>query len=360
MVWQQFHIYFTILQTDTTMTVTIKDVARHTGLSQSTVSRALNQSGYVSAETQRRVDEAVAELGYQPNWLARGLKGQPSRLVGLIVPEVSSLYDNLIIQSVSTMLHQNNYGMMLCINNEDAEVDLWYLQALKEKHVDGIIYVHPLSGSNSAFVRDLARQGIPIIELNRRREEDLLDGVLADNVQGAYQITNYLIGLGHCRIGLIMGQTELTTGQNRLAGYRHALHEASIPIDPALIRVGSFTQEHGEAGTRDLLQIDARPSAILAGSNRILLGLLKVLNEQNLHIPDDMSVAAFNDTEWLSMWNPPITTVDIATEEMARLSVDLLLRRISSASRENKPRTYLLSTTLLERASCKKVNHAGG
>lgn len=349
------------------MTVTIKDVARHTGLSQSTVSRALNQSGYVSAETQRRVDEAIAELGYQPNWLARGLKGQPSRLVGLIVPEVSSLYDNLIIQSVSNMLHQNNYGMMLCINNEDAEVDLWYLKALKEKHVDGIIYVHPLGGTNSPFVRDLARQGIPIIELNRRREEDLLDGVLADNVQGAYQITNYLIRLGHRRIGLIMGQSELTTSQNRLAGYRHALHEAGIPIDPALIRIGSFTQEHGEAGTRELLQLGARPeaasgapSAILAGSNRILLGLLKVLNEQNICIPDDISVAAFNDTEWLSMWNPPITTVDIATEEMARLSVELLLRRISSSSRENKPRTYLLSTMLLERASCKKVNHASG
>ncbi|HRQ38844.1 MAG TPA: LacI family DNA-binding transcriptional regulator [Chloroflexota bacterium] len=349
------------------MTVTIKDVARHTGLSQATVSRALNQSGYVSAETQRRVDEAIAELGYQPNWLARGLKGQPTRLVGLIVPEVSSLYDNLIIQSVSTMLHQNNYGMMLCINNEDPEVDLWYLKALKEKHVDGIIYVHPLGGSNSSFVRDLAKQGIPIIELNRRREEDLLDGVLADNVQGAYQITNYLIGLGHQRIGLIMGQSELTTGQNRLTGYRHALNEAGIPIDPALIRIGSFTQEHGEAGARELLQLGARPeaaagspSAILAGSNRILLGLLKVLNEQNIRIPDDISVAAFNDTEWLSMWHPPITTVDIATEEMARLSVELLLRRISSSPKEYKPRTYLLSTSLLERKSCKKVIPASG
>jgi LacI family transcriptional regulator len=342
------------------MTVTIKDVARHTGLSQSTVSRALNQSGYVSEETRRRVDTAVAELGYEPNWLARSLKGQPSRLVGLIVPEVTSLYDNLIIQSVSTMLHQNNYGMMLCINNEDAEVDLWYLKALKEKHVDGIIYVHPLGGNNSSFVRDLVKQGIPIIELNRRREEDLLDGVLADNVQGGYQITNYLIGLGHQRIGLIMGQSELTTGQNRLTGYRHALNEAGIPIDPALIRIGSFTQEHGEAGTRELLQVETRPTALLAGSNRILLGLLKVLNEQAICIPDDMSVAAFNDTEWLSMWRPPITTVDIATEEMARLSVELLLRRISSSAKEYKPRTYLLSTTLIERESCKKVNRSGG
>ncbi len=349
------------------MAATIKDVAKHAGLSLSTVSRALNQSGYVSEDAQRRIDTAVAELGYQPNYLARGLKGQPSRLVGLIVPEVTSLYDNLIIQSVSAMLHKNNYGMMLCINNEDAEADLGYLRILKEKQVDGIIYVHPLEGNNSPFVRTLAKEGMPIIELNRRREEDLLDGVLADNVQGAYQITNYLIGLGHRRIGLIMGQTDLTTGQNRLTGYRHALNDAGIPLDPALIRIGSFTQEHGETGTRELLGLgkcpeaaSGPPSAILAGSNRILMGCLKVLNEQAIRIPDDLSVATFNDTEWLRFWNPPITTVDIATEEMVNLSVELLLRRMSSPSKEYKPRTYLLSASLLIRGSCKEVNYSGG
>jgi len=334
------------------MAATIKDVAKRAGLSQSTVSRALNQSGYVSAEAQRRIDEAIDELGYQPNWLARGLKGQPSRLVGLIVPEVASLYDNLIIQSVSAMLHENNYGMILCINNENAEADLGYLKVLQEKRVDGIIYTHPLNGNNSEFVRQLAQEGMPIIELNRRCEEDLLDGVLADNVQSAYQITNYLIGLGHRRIGLIMGQTDLTTGQYRFTGYRHALNDAEITIDQELIRIGSFSQEHGEAGMQELLKQPDRPTAVLAGSNRILMGILKVLGKQNIHIPDEMSIAAFNDTEWLSIWNPPITTIDIATEEMAKLSVDLLLRRITSTLNENKPRTYLLSTSLIERGSC--------
>jgi LacI family transcriptional regulator len=248
--------------------------------------------------------------------------------------------------------------MMLCISNEDAGADLGYLKTLTERRVDGIVYVHPLHGSNSPFVRQLATEGLPIIEMNRRHEEDLLDGVLADNVQGAYQITNYLIGLGHQRIGLIMGQTDLTTGLNRLTGYRYALNDAGLPVDQALIRIGSFTPEHGEAGTHELWQLAERPTAILAGSNRILMGILKVLNEQNIRIPDDLSVAAFNDTEWLSIWNPPITTVDVATEEMARLSVELLLRRISSSPKEYKPRTYLLSTSLIERESCKKVNQS--
>jgi LacI family transcriptional regulator len=338
------------------MSVTIKDVAKHTGLSQATISRALNKSGYVSEETQRRIDEAVAELGYRPNWLARSLKGKPSHLIGLIVPEVSSLYDNMIIQAVFNQLHAHNYGLMLCMNNEEVETDLNYLKILQEKRVDGIIYVHPLNGNNSAFVRELAHGGMPIVELNRQREKDLLDAVLADNVQGAYQITKYLLGLGHRRIGLVMGETELTTGENRLTGYRFALNDEGVAYDPDLVQIGSFSPQHGEEGTKRLLELGQPPTAILAGSNRILMGVLVVLAEQGLVVPDDISVAAFNDTEWLSIWQPPITTVDIATEEMAQLAVDLLLRHMAAPDKKAKPRTYLLSASLITRKSCRALS----
>jgi LacI family transcriptional regulator len=337
------------------MLVTIKDVAKHAGLSLSTVSRALNKSGYVSPETQRRVDEIVAELGYQPNLMARSLKGKPLHLIGLLMPELSSLYDNAIAKSISNALYEHNYNLILCISDEDPKIDLSNLRMLQEKRIDGLIYVYPMGGNNSTFIRKLADQGMPIIELSRRREEDLLDAVLADNVQGAYQITKYLIDLGHRRIGFVLGETDLTTGQNRLAGYRQALNDGGIPVDPDLIRIGSFTLQHGEKGARELLELDQPPTAMLAGSSRILMGVLSVLGQQGLAIPDDISVAAFNDTEWLSFWNPPITVVDIAIDEMAQLAVDLLLRQITSSSKKNKPTTYLLSTTLIKRESCKNL-----
>lgn len=338
------------------MTVTIKDVAKRTGLSPSTISRALNKSGYVDSETQRRIDEAVTELGYQPNWMARSLKGKPLRLVGLIMPEVTSLYDNAIAQSVADALRAHNYGLTLCISNEDPDIDLSYLRMLQEKRVDGVIYVYPKKGSNSAYVRQLAHQGLPIIELSRQREEGLLDAVLADNVQGAYQLTKYLIDLGHRRIGLVLGETELTTGKNRLAGYRRALDDHAISVDPQLICVDSFTYQHGETGTAALLQLPQPPTALLAGSNRILMGMLAVLGQRGLQIPGDVSVAAFNDTDWLSIWHPPITAVDIAIDEMAQLAVNLLLRRIVSPDKKYKPTTYLLSTSLIERGSCQKLS----
>ncbi|MEZ4622777.1 MAG: LacI family DNA-binding transcriptional regulator [Caldilineaceae bacterium] len=336
------------------MAVTIKDVANRAGLSPATVSRALNKSGYVSAENVRRVEEAIAELGYQPNWMARGLHGKSSNLIGLIVPEVMSLYDNSVIQVIANGLHHHGYGLLLCLHNEEGEQDLSYLRHLQEKQVSGIIYTHPLSGNNSAFVRQLAEQ-IPVIELNRRRERDTLDAVLADNIQGAYQITQYLLGLGHRRIALIMGEDALTTGQNRLHGYQLALSDTGLAVDPDLVRIGSFSREHGEAATAALLDLDPMPTAILAGSNRILMGVLQVLTKRHVTIPDTISVAAFNDTEWLQIWDPPITTVDTDVAEMARLAVDLLLQRITNPDKIAKPREYLLGTSLLIRASCQGV-----
>ncbi|HEX9925026.1 MAG TPA: substrate-binding domain-containing protein, partial [Anaerolineae bacterium] len=270
--------------------------------------------------------------------------------------ELSSTYDNAIAQSIADALRARDYGLILCVSDEDPEIDLSYLKMLQEKRVDGIIYIHPLPGNNSPFVRNLVQQGLPIIEMHRQCEEGLLDAILADNVQGAYQITKYLLDLGHCRIGLVLGETELTTGENRLLGYRRALDDAGIPFETELVRIGSFSRDHGEIGTHELLQLARPPTAILAGSSRILMGILTVLGQLKLSIPNDISVAAFNDAEWMSIWKPAITVVDMAIDEMAQLAVDLLLRRITSPERRNKPTTYLLRTFLIERDSCRSLS----
>jgi LacI family transcriptional regulator len=315
----------------------------------------LNSSGYVSAETRQRVDEAVGALGYQPNWLARGLRGKPSRLIGLIIPDISNSYYIAIAQAVSSALRAHNYEMILCVNEEDAGIDLHYLQILQQKRVDGILYTHPAGGGNGPYLRQLAQGGLPIVELNRQREKNLLDAALANNYQGAYMMTEYLIRRGHQRIGLILGETSLITGRERLAGYRNALQDAGIPIELCLVRTGSFTRRHGEMATRELIGLPLPPTVIFAGSNRILMGVLSVLAERHLSVPEEMSVVAFDDSEWLSIWRPPITCVDVAVDEMAQLAADLLLKRIEAPSPLRKPVTYLLSTTLIERASCRTL-----
>ena len=331
---------------------TIKDVAKRAGSSPSTVSRVLNRSGYASPETQRRVEEAATELGYHPNWLARGLKGKPSQLIGLIIPDISNTYYTAIAQAVAAELRGHHYEPILCVNNEDPQVDLLYLKILQQKRVDGILYAHPARGDNRVFVEELVRGGLPIVEINRQHLGDLLDAAVADNFSGAYQMTEYLIGLGHRRIGLILGEMELITGANRLRGYQRAHQDAGLTVNPACVRSGSFTRAYGEQATRELLAQPEPPTAIFAGNNRILMGCLAVLGEHNLRIPGDISVGAFDNSEWLGIWRPPITAVDVAIEEISRLAVELLLRRITAPSAERKPVTYTLSTSLVVRASC--------
>jgi DNA-binding LacI/PurR family transcriptional regulator len=282
--------------------------------------------------------------------MARSLRGKSFRSIGLIIPDMLNVFYTATAKAVAEALRLDGYELILCPNNEDPEIDLGYLKTLWQKQVDGILYVHPAEGNNSRFVRQLAQGGMPIVELTRQREDGLLDTVLADDFRGAYQVTQHLIGLGHRRIGFIVGRAELSTGRRRIDGYRRALQDAGLAVEPDLLRVGSFTRDHGEAATRALLGLPEPPTAIFAGSNRILVGLFYVLRCQGMEIPNDLSVATFDDAEWLSVWHPPITAVDVAIDEIAQLAVDLLLRRI--ACPEKKPVTYRLSTTLVERASC--------
>lgn len=290
--------------------------------------------------------------------MARSLRGKPSRLIGLIIPDISNTFYTAIARALSAALRARNYEIVLCVNEEDARIDLHYLQILQQKRVDGILYTHPANGSNGPYLRQLARSGLPIVELNRQRERDLFDAALANNYQGAYLMTEYLIRLGHRRIGLILGETTLTTGHDRLEGYRSAFRDAGLAMDPGYVRTGSFTRAHGERATRELLDLPDPPTVIFAGSNRILMGVLAVLDERRLRVPEDISVAVFDDAEWMSIWSPPITAVDIAVDEMAQLAADLLLRRIENPGEARKPVTYLLSTSLIERASCRRVQPA--
>ena len=337
--------------------VSIVDVARLAGLSQATVSRVLNKSGYFSHDTLEKVEQAVKTLGYEPNWMARGLKGKPSKLVGLIIPDISNVFYTAVAKSMLDALENAGYEMVLCVNDEDPQKDLAYLRVLEQKRVDGILYAHPSGGSNAIYLRELLHAGIPIVEVNRQREVNLLDAVLPDNTRGVQQMMKYLLSLGHRRIALINGSDKTTTGSERLAGYHTALAEAGIKPDPNLLKIGSFNREFGEQAMSELLDLpfDERPTAVFAGSNRIALGVLFVLGQREIHIPAEISVAAFDDTEWLAAWNPPVTAVDIAVHEMSQLAVDLLIRRMNETEMVSKPVTYHLGTSLIIRQSCTAI-----
>ena len=334
--------------------VTVVDVGKAAGVSPSTVSRVLNQKGYYSAEKEHKVHRAVEQLGYRVGRRARAAAG--GQLFGLIIPDIANVFYTALADALLEVLHEAGDDLVLCVNNEEAETDRYYLEILRRKGVDGIFYTHPAQARNSALVRQLVEQGVPVVELNRQSERAVLDAVLPDNFRGMHQAVAYLAELGHRRIGFISGSAGITTGSERLLGYESAVRLLGLEDDPALLKVGAFTRRHGEQATTELLALSRRPTALIAGSNRISMGALMMIGQAGVRIPDDISVIGYNDTEWLTAWNPPITAVGIAVDEMARLAVDLMRRRrVGLNGVESQPVTYHLSTSLIVRRSCRAL-----
>jgi DNA-binding LacI/PurR family transcriptional regulator len=334
---------------------TINDIAKRTGLSVATISRAINKSGYVSDKSLKLIEQAIQETSYKPNWMARGLHGKATQQIGLIIPDISNVFYTALAKSITTHLRDLGYAVILCVTDDDPQNDATYLEVLESKQVDGILYVHASGAQTQALLSGMMARKLPIVALNRHLADALLDAVLVDNFRGAYEAVRYLIELGHERIALIVGDPGIVTAADRIRGYQAALAESSLPLVPELLKVGKFSRDYGEQATQELLSLAQPPTAIFATSNRIVMGALSVLGRERVRIPDDLSVLAFNDTEWLSAWNPPISAVRAAEDEMAKLAVDLILRRVQEMENEHiptRPLAYYLSTVLVKRESC--------
>lgn len=338
--------------------ITIKQLAEKAGVSIATASRVINNKQYVSLETRKKVEEAIASLNFKPDHFARGLRGISSKLVALVIPDILNVYYTTLSKEIERGLRKKGYTMLLGITNDQTKLMLDYLRKISEISVDGIIYVPPPSKESSPYVRSLALSGIPIVEINRRREEDLFDCVEVDNFGAVLQALDHLYTLNHRKIAFIVGPNETTTGFQRLEGFKYFMNKNRIELIPGLIKVGKFSREFGEKATREILAMTGsnKPTAIFPTSNRLLMGAMKVLKEKQVQIPEDLSVVAMDDTEWLEFFEPSITTVDVAIEQMAKLTVDLLLSRIENGKNPENPRTYSLSTTMKIRNSCKRIN----
>ncbi len=324
-------------------------------VSPATVSRVINRSGYVSKEVTERVEKIIAESNFRPDTRAQSLRGMESKIVALLIPDILNVYYTSLAKNIEKSLSKNGYTMVLGITNDVSEEYIHYLNRFWDMQVDGILYVPPPVAEAPSIARSFFHKGMPMIEINRRREEDILDGVLAHNFGGIKQGIKYLLNLGHKNIALISGPVDTTTGKLRLEGYQCSLTNAGIEVDPSLVKIGQFNKEFGEIAAEELLTSINKPTAIFSGNNRILMGVMKYLVIAGYKIPDDVSILAFDDSEWCEFSQPPITTIDIAIDKMADLAVDLIIKRIKNGANAGNPMTYTLSTILKERQSCKQL-----
>jgi LacI family transcriptional regulator len=327
-------------------TVTIQDVAQTAGVSVSTVSRVLNGKVDVASETQDRILSVIDDLGYTTNLAARSMRSQKKNLVGLIMPDIAYPFAIEVMKGVNRAIAESEFDLLVYTTGDvrksgRASHEQKYVSLLTNSISDGVILVAPVAGE---FNIDA-----PIVSIDPLASNPNYPAVHATNYHGSLEAMEYLLGLGHKRIGYISGRAELESASRRLKGYTEALEKAGIPVDEELIASGDYTTETGVTGTRQLLALANPPSAIFASNDQMAMGVFQVAEELGLQIPDDLSVVGFDNI--MESRYMGLTTVDQFISDMGYVATQMLIRIINGVQLDDQ--TYKMQTQLVIRTSCR-------
>jgi LacI family transcriptional regulator len=326
----------------------MSDVAAKAGVSKTTVSHVINGSRFVEEETRQRVLQAIGELGYRPNILARSLTTKRTGIMGMLISDSSNYFFGQMIKGVEERLLSENYGLIVCNTNETLEREAHYLNLLLGLNVDGIIAAATSQQWNALY--EAETHHTPVVFVDRKFEHMQGPFVGADNIQGACLGTRHLIQRGYQTIGCLAGFERLSTMRERLEGYRRALGEAGLPLRPEWIIPSELGVDAGKEAMRRLLQQAERPSAVFINNNLLALGAMLMMKEQNLCVPQDMAVLTFDDHPWAAISDPPLTVVRQQGHQMGQVAAELLLKKIAGEAQE--PQEIILPCDLVIRASC--------
>lgn len=328
----------------------LKDVAERAGTSIATASRVLNNTGYIADDTRSKVLQAAELLNYQPNLRAKGLRRGSSRTIGVLIPNLLNAYYTALADSVSLLLTSNDYQMLLSSTRDDPLVEWKTLRTMIGHDVDGLIWVP--TANDPKLVKYLQSQRTRAVSIIRRPQGGSIDTIVFEDFQGSQAATQHLIQLGHRRIGYIGGDIHQSSNHDRWQGYLAALMNASLLEDPSLVRLGSTRSAWGELAANELLSLAHPPTALYAASNAIMSGVMKSLHQRQIRIPDQLSLICFDDLDWFSYFNPPITAISTSHERIAESAVELLLRRMKEPnSSECQPIQIQVAFDLVVRGS---------
>lgn len=330
--------------------VTIMDIARETGVSYSTVSRVLSGFEFVKDETRQRVLEAARRLGYVAHAGARSLAGGKANIIGLLVPGLDNGYIGEVARGIDEELARASYDLMLYTTHRQRGKESVYVRSIANGLTDGLILVVPLV---TDYLRELQVQRFPYVLVDQSDPSGQSNVVDATNWQGAYEATEYLIKLGHRRIGLITGMMQIASAQERLEGYRAALTSYNIGFDPELVVQGDFWEPTGYQAASILLDLEHPPTAIFASNDLSAFGAMEAIRERGLRIPADISIIGFDDIPQASLVYPKLTTVRQPLDEMGRVAVRMLLDLIEDP--DQPARHVTLATQLIVRDSCQAI-----
>lgn len=326
---------------------TVLDVAKRAGVAPITVSRVINNSGYISQMTRERVEAAVKELGYVPNTLARGLRSKRTKTLALVVTDITNPYFTLMARGVEDVAGHSDYSVVYCNTDESEAKEEKYANLLAQRQVDGVLLVP--SGGNVKTINFLLSKEIAVVVLDRRVSGVEVDSVRCDSEDGAYRLVRFLISLGHQRIAMVTGPNDVSTSVDRVAGYQRALMESGL-IENELVYYGAFKQQSGYDFTQQTMTQSPRPTAIFGANNFITIGIIKALHDLKLRVPGDISVIGFDDLPESMLVAPFLTVAAQPAYEMGRVAAERLLKRISGELSEGV-QELVLPVEIIERAS---------
>lgn len=333
------------------MAATIKDIANRTGLGLATISSYIN-GGNVREKNREKIEEAIRELNFEVNEVARGLKTNRTHTIGVVIPELNNIFCTEIITGMEDILRKKGYATIVCDCRTDKGLEREAVDFLYRKRVDGIINM-PVD-STGAHLKQFETEKKPIIIIDRKLPQIACDSILVDNRDAAKKAVDILIENGHRHIGMITGPEDIYTARERYLGYESALGEAGIDIDPGLVVHSDYTIRGAVTGVEKLLDAHPEVTALFAANYEMTMGTMIVLNERGISIPNEMSVIGFDNREFARALHPTLTIITQPTEAIAEQAARIILERLETEQPHQNEELYLQTEVMLGK-SVKKL-----
>ncbi len=333
--------------------ITIKDIAKIAHVSNTTVSRALNNQSRIRNETKERILSIAKELNYRPDFIARSLVMKRTKTLGLVITTIANPFYTELAQGIEATARKLGYNIILCSTQSDLGTERLDIEMLRSKGVDGIILTSAHMGDPN--IVELAEEGFPVVLVNRRTYDPMVRGLVdyvgIDNIQGGFWAVEHLIKLGHRRIGIIGGSSESSVGFERLEGGKRALTAYGLKQIDDYFLEGDFLKESGYRGGMKFIKMAEPPTAVFAANDYMALGTYQAVMEEGLKVPEEIAIVGFNDIEFTSMKGIELTTIGQKKYEMGALSVENLVERIEGR-KVHPPQEIILKPELIIRRTC--------
>ncbi|WP_254505672.1 catabolite control protein A [Bacillus altitudinis] len=315
--------------------VTIYDVAREANVSMATVSRVVNGNPNVKPTTRKKVLEAIDRLGYRPNAVARGLASKKTTTVGVIIPDISSIFYSELARGIEDIATMYKYNIILSNSDQNTDKELHLLNTMLGKQVDGIVFM----GGNitDVHVEEFKRSPVPIVLAASVEEQAQTPSVNINYEQAIYDSVQLLVEKGHKQIAFVSGpMSEPINSMRKLAGYKRALEEAGIAFDEALVAEGDYSYDSGIEALANLLEQSDKPTAVIAATDEMALGVIHGAQDRDVSIPEDLEVIGFDNTRLSLMVRPQLTTVVQPTYDIGAVAMRLLTKLMNKEQVEDQ------------------------